>query len=68
MLSNWAQYCLVMKYLTDMTETQTLVMYSGHPLGNPILSFLFNFSQLSRPFPFRKELSTSRHLEWHDDP
>jgi urocanate hydratase len=30
---NWAQYRLVMKYLAEMTEDQTLVMYSGHPLG-----------------------------------
>jgi len=30
---NWAQYLLTMKYLSEMTETQTLVMYSGHPLG-----------------------------------
>ena len=30
---NWAQYRLVMKYLAEMTEEQTLVMYSGHPLG-----------------------------------
>jgi len=30
---NWAQYRLVMKYLSEMTEQQTLVMYSGHPLG-----------------------------------
>lgn len=30
---NWAQYLLVMKYLCEMTEDQTLVMYSGHPLG-----------------------------------
>ena len=30
---NWAQYLLVMKYLSEMTETQTLVLYSGHPLG-----------------------------------
>lgn len=30
---NWAQYRLVMKYLTEMTDEQTLVMYSGHPLG-----------------------------------
>ena len=30
---NWAQYRLVMKYLADMTDEQTLVMYSGHPLG-----------------------------------
>ena len=30
---NWAQYRLVMAYLTKMTEIQTLVMYSGHPLG-----------------------------------
>jgi len=30
---NWAQYLLVMKYLSEMTEEQTLVMYSGHPLG-----------------------------------
>ncbi|MDZ4751374.1 MAG: urocanate hydratase [Flavobacteriales bacterium] len=30
---NWAQYRLVMKYLSEMEEDQTLVMYSGHPLG-----------------------------------
>ena len=30
---NWAQYRLVMKYLSEMTDNQTLVMYSGHPLG-----------------------------------
>lgn len=30
---NWAQYLLVMKYLAEMNEEQTLVMYSGHPLG-----------------------------------
>ena len=30
---NWAQYRLCMKYLAEMTDDQTLVMYSGHPLG-----------------------------------
>ena len=30
---NWAQYRLTMKYLAEMEEDQTLVMYSGHPLG-----------------------------------
>ena len=30
---NWAQYRLVMQYLAEMTNEQTLVMYSGHPLG-----------------------------------
>ena len=30
---NWAQYRLAMQYLSQMTENQTLVMYSGHPLG-----------------------------------
>lgn len=30
---NWAQYRLVMKYLSEMTDEQTLVMYSGHPMG-----------------------------------
>ena len=30
---NWAQYRLTMKYLAEMSEQQTLVMYSGHPLG-----------------------------------
>jgi urocanate hydratase len=30
---NWAQYRLVMRYLSKMTDSQTLVMYSGHPLG-----------------------------------
>ena len=30
---NWAQYRLVMQYLATMTDQQTLVMYSGHPLG-----------------------------------
>ena len=31
--SNWAQYCLTMKYLAEMNDEQTLVMYSGHPMG-----------------------------------
>ena len=31
--SNWAQYRLTMKYLAEMSDEQTLVMYSGHPLG-----------------------------------
>lgn len=31
--SNWAQFWLVMHYLSTMDESQTLVMYSGHPLG-----------------------------------
>jgi urocanate hydratase len=30
---NWAQYLLTMKYLSEMTETQTLHIYSGHPMG-----------------------------------
>ena len=30
---NWAQYRLVMKYLCEMDEDQTLVVYSGHPMG-----------------------------------
>ena len=30
---NWAQYRLTMKYLAEMTDEQTLVLYSGHPLG-----------------------------------
>lgn len=30
---HWGQYHLVMKYLSEMTDEQTLVMYSGHPLG-----------------------------------
>ena len=30
---NWAQYRLVMQYLATMNDEQTLVMYSGHPLG-----------------------------------
>ena len=30
---NWAQYRLVMRYLSEMTDEQTLVLYSGHPLG-----------------------------------
>ena len=30
---NWAQYLLTMRYLSEMTAEQTLVMYSGHPLG-----------------------------------
>ncbi len=30
---NWAQYRLTMKYLSEMTDDQTLVMYSGHPMG-----------------------------------
>jgi len=31
--SNWAQYLLTMQYLSEMTEEQTLVLYSGHPMG-----------------------------------
>lgn len=31
--SNWAQYLLTMCYLAEMTDEQTLVMYSGHPMG-----------------------------------
>ena len=31
--SNWAQYLLTMKYLSEMTTEQTLAMYSGHPMG-----------------------------------
>lgn len=30
---NWAQYRLTMKYLAEMTDEQTLIMYSGHPMG-----------------------------------
>ena len=30
---NWAQYLLTMQYLAQMTDEQTLVMYSGHPMG-----------------------------------
>jgi len=31
--SNWAQYLLTMKYLSEMTNKQTLTIYSGHPMG-----------------------------------
>ena len=31
--SNWAQYRLVMQYLAQMTDQQTLAIYSGHPMG-----------------------------------
>ena len=30
---NWAQYLLTMQYLSEMTDKQTLTMYSGHPMG-----------------------------------
>jgi len=30
---NWAQYLITMQYLSEMTENQTLHMYSGHPMG-----------------------------------
>ena len=33
MLSNWAQFWLLMHYLSQLEEDQTLVMYSGHPVG-----------------------------------
>ncbi|KAJ4459060.1 putative Urocanate hydratase [Paratrimastix pyriformis] len=33
LVTNWVQYLLVMHYLSEMTDHQTLVMYSGHPLG-----------------------------------
>ena len=32
-LSNWAQFWLAMHYLSTMSDEQTLVMYSGHPMG-----------------------------------
>ncbi len=32
-LANWAQFWMVLHYLSTMTDEQTLVMYSGHPLG-----------------------------------
>lgn len=31
--SNWAQYLLTMQYLSEMTDNQTLTIYSGHPMG-----------------------------------
>lgn len=31
--SNWLQFRLVMRYLVEMNDKQTLIMYSGHPLG-----------------------------------
>ena len=31
--SNWAQFWLIMEYLASMSDEQTLVMMSGHPLG-----------------------------------
>merc|ERR1719336_3866230 len=31
--SNWAQYHLIMQYLSELREDETLVMYSGHPMG-----------------------------------
>ena len=31
--SNWAQYRITLKYLAEMSDEQTLVMYSGHPMG-----------------------------------
>ena len=33
LFQNWAQYRLTMKYLAEMTDEQTLSMYSGHPMG-----------------------------------
>ena len=32
-LSNWGQFRMVLHYLATMNDNQTLVMYSGHPLG-----------------------------------
>ena len=37
-LSNWAQYLLVCRYLTELTRDQTLAMYSGHLCGNQPLT------------------------------
>ena len=48
---NWAQYLLTMKYLSEMTNEQTLVMYSGHPMG------LF--------LPTQKRHGSG--YQWHDD-
>ena len=50
---NWAQYRLTMKYLSEMTDEQTLVMYSGHPLG---------------AFPLPCRCTESGCDQWHDDP
>lgn len=49
---NWAQYLLTMKYLSQMTGEQTLIMYSGHPMGL---------------FPSHKDAQGGRD-QWHDGP
>ena len=50
---NWAQYLLTMQYLSQMTDSQTLVLYSGHPLGL---------------FPVASGCAACRRYQRHDDP
>jgi urocanate hydratase len=49
---NWAQYLLTMQYLAEMTDEQTLHMYSGHPMGL---------------FPFFQRSPKGCGHQWHDD-
>ena len=49
---NWIQYRLAMKYLAEMTDEQTLVMYSGHPMGL---------------FPSHKDAPRVSCYKWNDD-
>jgi len=46
---NWAQYLLTMKYLSMMTDEQTLNMYSGHPMGLVTLSPTLTCRRISSP-------------------
>jgi hypothetical protein len=47
---NWAQYRLAMQYLSEMTENQTLVMYSGHPLRGKNIEYGPHFPDMSEAY------------------
>jgi urocanate hydratase len=60
--SNWAQYHLVMKYLSSITATQTLVLNSGHPLGYASIFSRRNFLTLLLAFISVEGHQTSSNL------
>ena len=73
---NWAQYRLVMKYLSEMTDEQTLVMYSGHPLGlfpshknapRVVVTNGMVIPNYSKPDDWETRQRTRRKSVWSDD-
>ena len=49
--SNWIQFRLTLHFLGKMSESQTLAMYSGHPMGLPTISFNGFMDALTGLFP-----------------